>query len=109
MITSKLFILGLVVLLVGIVVIEAWLRRGKSRPLSHRFARSRHIKPLGTEATDEASVAGILRRNSALASKTGAGGSQSTWIATGAIPLAPYPEDETYAARYIGKHEERKH
>jgi hypothetical protein len=107
MISWKLILLGLVVLVVGAILIEMVLRRGIHRPLAHRISRPKQAKLLGMEATDEARVAGLLQRNSALAAKTGAGGSQATWSATCATTPAPYPDDETYAARYIGAHEER--
>jgi hypothetical protein len=108
MLTWKLGFLAVTVLVTALILLDIRLSKGRHRPLAPRFARSRAKPKLGMEATDEASVAGLLQRNSALAGKTGAAGGAHSWTATGAVAPAPYPEDETYAARYSGTHEERK-
>jgi hypothetical protein len=106
--TWKLVLLSIVVLIAVVILVEARMTRGKYRPLASRFARERKGPMLGMEATDEASVAGVLHRNSGLARKTGVNGKSHTWIAAGAVTPAPFPEDETYAARFSGTHDERK-
>lgn len=106
--TWKLALLAIVVLITALVLLDIRLSKGKYRSLAPRFARSRAARILGMEATDEASVADILHRNSALAGKTGAEGASHSWVAAHSTAPAPFPEDETYAARYSGTHDERK-
>lgn len=101
----------ILVVVVGAVLIhiESGRRQGGAgRSLADKFARKHTGTKLGMEATDAAGVLGILERNSALARKTGADANHGSWIEAGATSPVPYPEDETYAARYIGTHDERK-
>jgi hypothetical protein len=80
----KLVVLAVVVALVTLVVVASRLQRGRHRPLAPRFDPTSHRPELGMEATDLASVQGILGRNAALARKTGAGAGQASWTEVGA-------------------------
>jgi hypothetical protein len=100
-------LLGVVVLIVSGIAIEHRLRRGKHVSLAARFARPLPAVPLGMEATDTDGFADIADRNAALARMTGAKDPLASWTAVEARPPLPYPEDETYAARYSGTHKGR--
>jgi len=86
-------LLGVVALLLCGIAVEYRLRRGKTRPLTSRFARAPKATDLGMEATDADKVAGLLQRNAALAAKTGSRGAAASWIAAGAIPPPSSPDD----------------
>jgi len=107
MISWKLVVLALVVLVVGAVLLEHKFGRRTFKPLAPRFRSPVERPKLGMEATNEAAVAGLLQRNSALARKTGSAGQRASWLETAPTSVAPFPEDETYAARYGGTHKER--
>ena len=86
--------LGIVALVLCGIAVEYRLRRGKSRPLASRFAKAPKAPDLGMEMTDTDKVAGLLRRNAALAAKTGAGGAAASWTATGATPPSRAPDED---------------
>jgi hypothetical protein len=104
--TPSLILIGIVALLAGAIAIQIYVRRGKYTPLaaSHERPCGKIKVELGMEATDMAVANAIIRPNAALARKTGQGGRNVTWIETNAIGPEPMPDDETYAARYIGTH-----
>jgi hypothetical protein len=105
--TPWLILIGIVSLTVSGIAVEAYVKRGKRRPLSTIHERSRPKIELGMEATDMSVANAILKRNDALARKTGQGGRHVTWTETNAIGPELIPEDETYASRYIGTHREK--
>lgn len=84
MTTSGAILLGVVVLILCGIALEYRLKRRTSYPLADRFARGPRDIELGMEATDVEKAAAVLRRNSALAAKTGVGGMSVSWIAVGA-------------------------
>lgn len=90
---------GIAVLVLAALGNEWRSKRGKGRPLAARFAASRPKPELGMEATDSAFANGVLQRNTALAAKTGAAGSSSTWTAAGAIPPSAIQGDERVDSR----------
>jgi hypothetical protein len=95
-----------VVVIVAAIAIEAYVRRGKHRPLSHKFktrgAGPKAKPPLGMEATNMTGFDSAVRANESLARDTGSKlGNWRGHIAARSIPPAPMPDDETYAARYF--------
>ncbi len=107
MIGWKLVVLAIVVLVVGVVLLEHKFGRRTFKPLAPRFKNPAQPPALGMEATNEAAVAGLLQRNSALSRLTGSAGPAAIWLEAAPTDPAPFPEDETYAARYSGTHKER--
>lgn len=89
--------------IVAATALESYLRRGKKSPLSHPSrepgANPNARAPLGLEAIDTAGFDVAVRKNAGLAHVTGR--RRGSHIAAGAVPPAPMPEDETYAARYL--------
>lgn len=81
---GKLAILALVVTTVGVVLALVQVHRKRYRPLSKLAGEASKNADLGMEATDLASVQGILDRNDALARKTGAQGGRVSWTEVGA-------------------------
>lgn len=95
-----LLIIGLAIVL--LIAGEGFLRRGKKRPLAHRFARPRAVRvTLGAEATDTAAFDAAMRRNGPMGKMPP---HPFDWRNSGGDGLmhevAPLPEDESYAARF---------
>ncbi len=103
---SNWFGLALVAVVLA-VMLEAWLKRGKHRPLSHsRPEREQPKKPdLGMEATDAEAFNRSIRVNEGFMAKTSVGGKYKSWMDAYSQPaVEPKEEDETYAARYYNAH-----
>ena len=98
---------GMILLAVSAVIaaaiaIEAYLRRGKRRPLSRIAEPESHRNPiqLGHEAIDHASFNRAVAANAALAGKTSADGNGHSHTAVHAQPPLPITDDETYTKRW---------
>ena len=70
--------------MVALVLALVRVQQKRHRPLGKLAGEAPRKTELGMEATDLASVQGILDRNDALARKTGAGGTQVSWTEVGA-------------------------
>jgi hypothetical protein len=102
----RFWLLLVVVLIVAAIAVEAYLRRGKHRPLSHQFKERgtapKGKPPLGMEATNITGFDYAVRVNQNLARDTGSRlGNNGSQLAARSVAPAAMPEDETYAARYL--------
>ena len=88
MTTGGAILIALVGGVAAAILAEMRLKRGRTRPLAARFTRWKARPDLGMEATDLEQAQTALRRNSALAAKTGAGGGQRSWTEVGAASRA---------------------
>lgn len=103
---QAMILLGVLALIASGIAIEAYVKRGRKRPLSSKHETRRSKAALGMEATDMAIVNAVRKQNDALSRKTGQGGSRIIWTETKSIGPEQMPDDETYAARYLGTHKE---
>jgi hypothetical protein len=104
---QAMILIGVVALIASAIVVEAYMKRGRKRPLSFNHERRRSKVELGMEATDMTVVNAVSKLNDASLRKTGQGGSHVSWTETYSVGPEQMPDDETYAARYIGAHRDR--
>lgn len=104
---QAMILVGVLALVAVGIAVEAYVKRGRKRPLSSKHETRQSKVDLRMEATDMIVVDAFRKRNEAMSRKTGQGGSHVSWTETHAIGPEQIPDDETYAARYIGAHKEK--